>query len=272
MIIETLKSMFGQFHPIGMKEIGVILSIVVMDAALSGDNSIAISAMTSHLKDGLRQKAIYLGMVFAALLRFVALFFTTFIISNPWVQMVGALYLIHLCVDHFRKDEDESEGFAHREKGFFATLAAIGVLDLSLSLDNVVAITSMTTNLSVIVLGVAISIAMLVVATKITMWLMGRFPSIQDAAYVILAFLGLNMLAGHTSEFLIWANELITKHHEFVSHFKLEIGEIGEIIGVAIILGFALVKDTVFKNKVSNSNNAPTQGTSTTSVSPVISE
>lgn len=247
MIIETLKSMFGQFHPIGMKELGVLLSIIVMDAALSGDNSIAISAMTSHLKDGLRQKAIYLGMVFAAVLRFVALFFTAFIISNPWVQMVGALYLIHLCVDHFRKDEDESEGFAHREKGFFATLAAIGVLDLSLSLDNVVAITSMTTNLTVIVLGVAISIAMLAVATKITMWMMNRFPSIQDAAYVILAFLGLNMLAGHTSEFLLWSGELITKHHDFISHFKLEMGEIGEICGVAIIIGFALVKDSMFK-------------------------
>jgi YkoY family integral membrane protein len=258
--------MFGQFQPIGMKEIGVILSIVVMDAALSGDNSIAISAMTSHLKDGLRQKAIYLGMVFAALLRFVALFFASFIIRNPWVQMIGALYLIHLCVEHFRKDEDESEGFAHREKGFFATLAAVGVLDLSLSLDNVVAITSMTTNLSVIVLGVAISIGMLAVATKITMWLMGKFPSIQDAAYVILAFLGCNMLAGHTSEFLIWVNEMLTKHHDFVSHFKLVIGEIGEIAGVAIIIGFSLVKDIMFKNKPDASSN-----TSSASA-PVISE
>ena len=243
--------MFSQFHTIGVKELGLLASIVVMDAALSGDNSIAISAMCSHLKDNIRQKAIYLGMVLAALLRFVALFFTAFIISNPWVQIVGALYLIHLCWAHFRSESDENDGFAHKQRGFLATLIAIGFLDLSLSLDNVVAITSMTNNLSVIFIGVTISIAMLAVATRVTQWMMARFPSIQEAAYIILAFLGVTMLMSHTSEFLIWTGEVITRNHDTISKLKLEIGDIGEIIGVAIILGFALIKDTLDKKNKS---------------------
>lgn len=236
----------NQFQAVGVKELGILASIVVMDAALSGDNSIAITAMTNHLADGVRQKAIYVGMMFAALLRFVALFFTAFIISNPWVQILGALYLIHLCVAHFREEEDAVEGFAHKQKGFFATLFAIGFLDLSLSLDNVVAITSMTKNLTVICIGVTISIAMLAVATKITAWLMAKFPSIQDAAYIILAFLGVTMLFAHTGEFLVWAGNLIHTHHDKIEHMKIDIGEVGEIIGVAIILGFALLKDVSF--------------------------
>ena len=89
-------NILNQFQPIGAKEFGILASIIVMDAALSGDNSIAITAMTKHLADNLRQKAIYIGMLLAALLRFIALFFTAFIISNPWVQVLGALYLIHL--------------------------------------------------------------------------------------------------------------------------------------------------------------------------------
>lgn len=237
----------SQFHSIGAKELGILASIIVMDAALSGDNSIAISAMTKHLADNIRQKAIYIGMVFAALLRFVALFFTAFIISNPWVQILGAFYLIHLCVSHFREDEEESEGFNHKHKGFLGTLIAIGFLDLSLSLDNVVAITSMTTNLTIIIAGVGLSIAMLAVATKVTAWLMNKFPTIQDAAYIILAFLGVNMLFSHTSEFLIWVGERINSHHDKIATLKVDIGEIGEIIGVAIILAFALLKDIVFK-------------------------
>jgi predicted tellurium resistance membrane protein TerC len=175
------------------------------------------------------------------------LFFTAFIISNPWVQILGALYLIHLCVSHFREEEEEMEGFHHKQKGFFATLFAIGFLDLSLSLDNVVAITSMTNNLTVIFIGVALSIAMLALATKVTSWLMSKFPSIQDAAYIILAFLGVSMLLAHTGEFLIWAGNLIHTHHDKIEHMKVEIGEIGEIIGVAIILAFSLIKDMTFK-------------------------
>lgn len=240
-------NIFNQFHTIGVKELGILASIVVMDAALSGDNSIAITAMTKHLADNVRQKAIYIGMLFAALLRFIALFFTAFIISNPWVQILGALYLIHLCVSHFREEEEEMEGFTHKQKGFFVTLFAIGFLDLSLSLDNVVAITSMTNNLTVIFIGVALSIAMLAVATKVTSWLMNKFPSIQDAAYIILAFLGVSMLLAHTSEFLIWAGNLIQTNHDKIEHMKVEIGEIGEIIGVAIILAFSLIKDMTFK-------------------------
>ena len=242
-----LANILGQFNSIGIKELGILASIVVMDAALSGDNSIAISAITKHLADNIRQKAIYLGMVLAALLRFIALFFTAFIISNPWVQILGAFYLIHLCVSHFRQEEEENDGFNHKQKGFIGTLIAVGFLDLSLSLDNVVAITSMTSNLTVIFLGVGLSIAMLAVATKVTSWLMNKFPTIQDAAYIILAFLGVNMLFSHTSEFLIWAGELVSKHHDKIATMKVEIGEIGEIIGVAIILGFALLKDMAFK-------------------------
>lgn len=242
-----ITNLLGNFHAIGIKEIGILASIVVMDAALSGDNSIAISALTKHLADNIRQKAIYIGMVLAALLRFIALFFTAFIISNPWVQILGAFYLIHLCISHFRTEEEEMEGFAHKQKGFLATLIAIGFLDLSLSLDNVVAIASMTSNLSVIFIGVGLSIAMLAVATNVTAWLMNKFPTIQDAAYIILAFLGVNMLLAHTSEFLIWAGELINKNHDSISIMKIEIGDIGEIIGVAIILGFSILKDITFK-------------------------
>ena len=53
-----LANIFNNFHSIGLKELGILVSIIVMDAALSGDNSIAISALTKHLADNIRQKAI----------------------------------------------------------------------------------------------------------------------------------------------------------------------------------------------------------------------
>lgn len=251
-----LTNLLSQFHPIGFEAIGLIFSIVIMDAALSGDNSIAITALANRMGEKHRQNCIYLGMVLAGILRFVALFFVAFIIKSPWVQILGALYLIKLCVGHFMEVEDEKiDGDKTLNKaGFFSTLIAIGILDLSLSLDNVIAITAMTTNLTVIFIGVAISIAMLAVATKVTQWAMSRFPGIQDAAYVILGFLGLNMICQHGSEFLIWVGALIHKHHVFLETFKLDIGDLGEIIVVALILGSYIGWDLFKGNNKKNSN------------------
>lgn len=242
-IINFIHS-FGQ---IGLSEIGLILAIVVLDLALSCDNSLAINALAKELPDKMRNKAVWLGMGFAALLRLVALCFAAFIMTNPWVQILGGLYLIKLCYDHFMKSDDDSE---HQpKKTLIGVLIAIGFLDLSLSLDNVIAVVAMTPNLAVIVLGVFLSIGMLATATMVTRFLMTKFPSLEDAAYLILAFLGVNMLISHGGEFLIWTRDLITSNSAIIEKLHLDIGEMGTIGGVGIIVAAAVIKDLLKQKK-----------------------
>jgi YkoY family integral membrane protein len=237
----------SEFSHIGVKELLMIFSILIMDAALSGDNSIAISALAQDLPTNLRTRAVMWGMVLAAGLRIVALCCASFIISNPWVQILGGLYLIKLCWSHFSAEEDEADGKTKVVKSLAATLVAIGFLDLSLSLDNVIAVVAMTSNLAVILIGVLASIAMLAVATQVTRWLMGRYPSLEHAAYIILAFLGLVMLVEHTSEFILWAYEKCgsTVAHPIIAALKFDVGDMGEIIGVGCIVAFAIITDEI---------------------------
>jgi YkoY family integral membrane protein len=228
---------------------GVMLAVVVMDAALSADNSIAINALAQNLPDAKRNKAIVLGMSFAAVLRLIALALAAWIIANPWVQILGGLYLIKLCVDHFRKEEVEDEVGHKLKTSLLSVLLSIGILDLSLSLDNVIGVVAMTSNLAVIVIGVLLSIAMLAVATQITRAVMKRYPLLEEAAYIILAFLGVVMLIEHTPEFLVWASETIAVHRGFIEGLHVHIGEVGSVSGVALIIFVTLVVEEMRKRK-----------------------
>jgi len=226
-----------------------VLAILAMDAALSGDNSIAINALVLDLPEKMRNRAVWFGMVLAALFRLVALAFATFIIRNPWVQILGGLYLIKLCVDHFRDEEELQHG--HRpKKHFLGVLFAIGFLDLSLSLDNVVAVVAASTNIAVIVLGVMASIAMLAVATQIVRKIINRYPSLETAGYLILAFLGVIMLAEHSSEFIFWLGskvgfigEFTTRFPGLIQAFHFHVGDVFEILGVALIIFGSIAKE-----------------------------
>lgn len=246
-IASQLHLLGSEFLHIGIKEIGLIMGIIVMDAALSGDNSIAISALAMNLPEKIRSKAVWYGMVLAAVLRLIALSLANFIMTNPWVQILGGLYLIKLCWDHFRKEDDGEE--AKPKSSFIAVLIGIGLLDISLSLDNVIAVVAMTSNLAVIFIGVMISIAMLAVATKLTQAVMKRYESLEPAAYIILAFLGVVMLVEHTSDFLIWAQQKLNGAHGFIEKAKFDVGDVWEIVGVGFIVFTAIIIDEFAKRK-----------------------
>lgn len=245
------------FSHIGLKDTFTIGAILVMDAALSADNSVAINALAKNVKENLRTPIIWCGLGLAAILRLVALAFATFIIANPWVQVLGAGYLIYLFYGHFFGGEGGSEDTGHTTKSsnFWVVLVGIGLLDLSLSTDNVIAVTAMSQNFAIIAIGVLASIVMLAVASQIVRIVMDKIPSLEGAAYVILLFLAGIMLAGHTAETIVWIGEklhlaFITNSAEGIMKFSWHIGDMLEILGVSIIIGCAVIRDKFWTPKL----------------------
>ena len=149
-------------------------------------------------------------------------------------------------------------------------MIAIGFLDLSLSLDNVVAVVAMSQNLAVIVIGVMASIAMLAVAAQLVRKVMGRYKSLEPAAYIILAFLGVNMILNHGSEFLVWTGEKLTAYHDIIAKVRIDIGDIGEIAGVIAIIAMAITMEEVKKRrKKHHHHNAKVTAPDAPAVEPV---
>ena len=175
----------------------VILSLVVIEGLLSVDNALAIAAMASHLPQKQKFLALRFGILGAYLFRGLSLMFAAWIIENPWLKMIGAAYLLYLMADHFEESAGESEGAgAHstHTKGFWATIVAIEVMDLSLSVDNVVAAVAMSPKLWVVCAGVFIGILALRFVAGACIRLMERFPVLESTAFVLIGYVGVLLL------------------------------------------------------------------------------
>ena len=208
----------------------VIISLIIIEGLLSVDNALAIAAMASHLPGEQKQLALKLGIIGAYVFRGIALFCAGAIIANPWLKIVGAAYLIYLMSQHFAEkaaeeeaaEEEGGESAVHAAgRGLVATIVAIEIMDLSLSVDNVVAAVALSDKLWVVCTGVFIGILALRFVAGLCIKLIERFPILESTSFVLIGYVGGLLLT-----------ELITHVH---------IGPLGKFIGIVIILAIALL-------------------------------
>lgn len=174
--------------------IPIILMLILIEGLLSVDNALAIAGMASHLPYKQRLLALRYGIIGAYVFRGLALAGAHYIINNPWLKIIGAAYLIHLMASHFAAhhaaEQPAHTRKAKKPKGFFATIVSIELMDLSLSVDNVVAAVAMSPKLWVVVLGVFIGIIALRFVAGWCIRLIERMPVLAHTAFILIGYVG----------------------------------------------------------------------------------
>ncbi len=181
--------------------IPIIFSLIIIEGLLSVDNALAIAAMASHLPGKQKFLALRWGIIGAYAFRGLALAGASFIITWPVLKIVGAAYLIHLMASFFaeRAQEAKEAGgdgepgtIAARmaAKGFWATVVSIELMDLSLSVDNVVAAVAMSPKMWVVCTGVFIGILALRFVAGFCIKLIERFPILECTAFLLIGYVG----------------------------------------------------------------------------------
>lgn len=202
----------------------IIVSLIIIEGLLSVDNALAIAAMASHLPGKQKYLALKFGIIGAYLFRGLALAGANYFIAYPWVKIVGAAYLIHLMAGHFGDAEDdeqnETAGGKQRVPNFFMTVLAIEMMDLSLSVDNVVAAVAMSPKLWVVCTGVFIGILALRFLAGIAIKLIEKFPILEDTAFLLIGYVGVLLVV-----------ELVA---------RVQIGALGKFIGIVIIIALSI--------------------------------
>ncbi len=188
----------------------VIMSLVLIEGLLSVDNALGIAAMAAHLPKHQQKPALRWGLIGAYTFRGLALILVAWLMHNAWVKWFGALYLVYLACEHLQlhpKAEGGDEGAKMAKaagKSFIATIASIELMDLSLSLDNVVAAVSMVNNeqripeelhIWVVCLGVFIGIAALRFVAGWCIGVIERHPILSYTAFLLVGFVGLAFCA-----------------------------------------------------------------------------
>ncbi len=173
----------------------VIISLIVIEGLLSVDNALAIAALANHLPGRQKLLALRLGIIGAYLFRGVALACAAFIIDNPWLKIIGAAYLIYLMCQHFTDlaEASKSQGTNLKPsvaRGFWTTIGAIEIMDLSLSVDNVVAAVALSPKLWVVCTGVFIGILALRFVAGWCIKLIEKFPILEETAFLLIGYVG----------------------------------------------------------------------------------
>ena len=221
-----------------MGALPVIVSLIVIEGLLSVDNALAIAAMARHLPKPQQEIALRMGIFGAYLFRGICMGLAAWIIENPWLKIGGAVYLIYLMCKHFSGGEAAQESGAHTgvgevaARGLVSTIVAIEVMDLSLSVDNVVAAVAMSPQLWVVCSGVFIGILALRFVAGACIKLIERFPILEPTAFLLIGYVG-----------LILCFELLTdpKSGLQILPGPVHVSALEKFIGIAFILSLSLV-------------------------------
>ena len=185
----------------------VIFSLIILESLLSVDNAAVLATMVMDLPKEQRGKALKYGILGAYIFRGLALIFATILIQFWQLKILGGLYLLYLAFDYFmskRTKTEEDDTINKKEKwyyritvGFFgqfwATVAAIEVMDMAFSIDNVFAAAALSKNIILIWIGVFIGILAMRFVAQAFVKLMEKFPFLEKIAFYVIAFLGLKL-------------------------------------------------------------------------------
>lgn len=211
----------------------VIVSLIIIEGLLSVDNALAIAAMANHLPGRQKYLALKFGIIGAYFFRGLCLAFAAWIIENPWLKICGAAYLVYLMCDHFhgRENSKSAEPSQMAQRGFFGTIAAIEIMDLSLSVDNVVAAVAMSPKLWVVCTGVFIGILALRFVAGACIRLIEKFPILEHTAFILVGYVG-----------FILVYELLSDPHSGIQILPgpVHVTTWQKFIGIVIIIGVSI--------------------------------
>ena len=216
--------------------ITIIIQLIFLEGILSIDNAAVLGAMVSVLPSdrsapypgplkfllpftnrylGMQQSAaLKVGLLGAYLGRGLMLVLAAWVIANPFLKILGAVYLIKLAFENLAKvskgeEEDEETGEFKRKTGatFWMVVLNVELADLAFSLDNVVAAVALSDQLWVVMVGVALGIITMRFAATVFTWMIKREPILEQAAYIIVFNIGLELLIAEFFEVEIAAWE-----------------------------------------------------------------
>ena len=155
-----------------------LLKIVWINIILSGDNAVVIALAARSLPPEQQKKAIFWGSAAAVVLRIALTVVAAKLLSLSFLQIIGGALLLWIGVQ-LLSENDEGEGEAKEHGSLMAAVRTILIADLVMSLDNVIAVAAAAKgSTTLLVLGLAISIPLVIFGSTLMIRLMARFPVI----------------------------------------------------------------------------------------------
>lgn len=178
-----------------------LLQVIAIDLVLAGDNAVVIGLAAAGLEPTQRKKAILVGIIAATVLRILFATVAVHLLAIIGLLLAGGLLLLWVCWKMWRElrgghgSAEEASLENAPKKTFFQAATQIVVADVSMSLDNVLAVAGAAReHPSVLVIGLALSIALMGIAANFIANLLNKHRWIAYVGLAIILYVSLDMI------------------------------------------------------------------------------
>ncbi|NTV10232.1 MAG: TerC family protein [Zoogloea sp.] len=171
-----------------------LLSIVIIDLVLAGDNAIVIALAARNLPKHLQIKAIAWGTVGAIVVRAAMTMAVVWLLKVPGLLLLGGAALVWIAYKLLAEDEGGKEHHAAPTTPW-AAMRTIVIADAVMGMDNVLAVAGASHgSFLLVVLGLLISIPLVISGSSLVLKLINRFPAIIYLGAGVLAYTAAKMM------------------------------------------------------------------------------
>jgi YjbE family integral membrane protein len=171
-----------------------LFGIGVLNLLLSGDNALVIALAVRALPPRQRILGQIWGALGAVTLRVVFVAIVTLLLRVPLLQLLGGLLLLWIAVRLVRP-EDADEGGTRHGASVWEAVWIIIVADITMSLDNVLAIAAAAKGeMTLVVIGIALSLPVVIWGAGLLARLMNRWAWIVWLGGGFLAYIAVEMV------------------------------------------------------------------------------
>lgn len=195
---------------ISLSELSALLQVLLVDLVLAGDNAIVVGMVAAGLRPEERSRIIMIGIVAATLMRVTFALVTAQLLQIIGLLLAGGLLLLWVCWKLWREIEAQRKeraavdrleagvgdpGEKAPPKTFAQAVLQIVIADVSMSLDNVLAVAGAAReHIWVLVVGLALSVALMAVAATFIARLLHRHHWIAYIGLLVILYIAVTMI------------------------------------------------------------------------------
>ena len=209
--------------------------IIWVNLLLSGDNAVVIALAARSLPPQQQKMAVMWGAGAAVVMRVILTIFAVALLTLPWLKIVGGLLLLWIGIK-LLVPEDEEEEVASSDN-LWQAIKTILIADLVMSLDNVLAVAAaadsaaptpdlVAMKYTLLILGLAISIPIVIFGSTLMLKLMERWPVIITFGGALLGWIAGEMMVTDPA-----IDAWVEHHAAWLEHWR-----VAAIVGAVIVI------------------------------------
>jgi YjbE family integral membrane protein len=179
-----------------------LLNVIVIDVVMAGDNAIIVGLAASRVAPDLRARVIFWGTVGAVVLRVLFAAVAVQLLAIIGLTLAGGILLLWVCWKMYRElirghidPASREAAVPAKPMSFRAAVTQIVLADLSMSLDNVLAVAGVAKGSpAVLLIGLGVAILLMAVAANFIAKLLGRYPWITWIGLLIVLWVAIDMI------------------------------------------------------------------------------